>query len=323
VGDYSRNQTVLTFAVLMACVFSILWGLHSVSEGPWAPLDALMNHPATTPITGHRLLFVAVAWLPRIVLPELSSKQCYFFSQLVALVFTFLAMRHWSLLFLQAKCLPIVYMLLAVTLIPTFRYYTFYDIAMVGFFALAFEMLFTDRLVFLTIVFALGLTNHENILLIMPIVVLHLLAKEKKSAAGLMALVLLALYGLYRLAVHHFLPTDTPFVFQLPANLHPMRLVKKGYRVEEFGTAAASLLPPALATAVMLPLSPGELRRSCIILFVELFIVTALFGKFNESRQFTAVFSVSVIVVAYGIYQLLRNDTTTPSAIEVRSFSVF
>jgi hypothetical protein len=323
VGDYSRNQTVLTFAVLMACVFSTLWGLHSVSEGPWAPLDALMNHPATTPIAGHRLLFVAVAWLPRIVLPEVSSKQCYFFSQLVALIFTFLAMRRWSLLFLHAKCLPIVYMVLAVTLIPTFRYYTFYDIAMVGFFALAFEMLFTDRLIFLTLVFALALTNHENILLVVPIVVLHLLAKGKQRPAGLIAVALLAVYGVYRMAVHHFLPADTPFMFQLFANLHPMRLVKRGYRVEEFGTAAVSLLPPALATAVMLPLSPRELRRSCILLFVELFIVTALFGKFNESRQFTALFSVSVIVVANGIFELLRNDTVTPSEIEVHSFSTF
>jgi hypothetical protein len=311
--EYRRSQTALGSAILIATLTSTLWGLRSVSEGTWAPLDALMNRPATMPITGHRLLFVAVAWLPRMVMPGMSAKQCYFFSQVIALIFTFLAMRKWSLLFLPVRSLPIVYMLLAVTLIPTFRYYTFYDIAMVGFFALTFELLFTDRLVLLALVFALGLSNHENILLIVPIVVLHLFRTDRRAAAGVMALVLIALYGVYRTAVHHFLPGDTAFVFQLPANLHPMWLVKKGYRAEEFGTAAVSLFPPLFATAVTLRLSPRELQTSCILLFLELLVVTAMFGKFNEARQFTAFFSVSVLVVAYGTHELLRRDLLNSS----------
>jgi len=132
-----------------------------------------MFHPASAPIMAHRLLFVGVAWIFRLLIPSLDAIHCYYLSQIVALLWSFSMISLLVREVVGSDKVFAAYPLLALMLMPTFEYFTFYDIGIVGFFAACLLLLHRGRDGLFLATFTIGLFNHENLLLMAPVAVLY------------------------------------------------------------------------------------------------------------------------------------------------------
>ena len=140
--------------------------------------------------------------------------------------------------------------------------------------------------------FAIGTLNHELILFLLCVSGIKLLFEKKfrllmqVSAAGL------ALYALIRLALFTALPADRAW--------SPDRVLLNIQRlVDEPVYVLMSLLP--LMTIFIVSLI--ALRRAdrniqySVVLLPMLFLMTFLFGQFNEARQFVAFIPVATCLL--------------------------
>ena len=105
-------------------------------DGAWSTIAILMFHPGRVSIFGHRLLFVGVAWIFRLLsIFSADVLYCYYLPKSSPCCGRFPCWVYWSGEYLQAGGRFAAYPLLALMLVSTLDYYTYFDIAIVGFYA--------------------------------------------------------------------------------------------------------------------------------------------------------------------------------------------
>jgi hypothetical protein len=283
-------RPVGTWVVFICSIGLVFERFRHGYEALWNPVSTMMFHPGKAPVFAHRLLFVGVAWVFRLINPALKPLDCYFLSQIVALVWTFSMV---GLLVREAVGIGTeyaAYPLLALMFMPTFGYFTFYDIGLVGFFAACLYCLLRGRERIFLVIFAIGLFNHENLLLMAPVAVLFKATGGDYRRAFQVAASTLAIYGGSRLVLQLALPSDRQFDLRLAENLHPLN----HYSVMTLLTTFAALLLPLCCVAVGFRYSHRLLRLAAPVVLLGLAAIVELFGQWHEPRQFDAMFGLAV-----------------------------
>jgi hypothetical protein len=242
--------------------------------------------------------FLCIAWAFKLTFPKLDFREAYFCSQLIALIFAFTAMAFWVRRVVGTEWVGVGAALTALCLVPTFGYFTFYDIAIVGFYAICLLLLIGHQYGLYLIVFGLGLINHENLLLLLPVATLWLWDQRRKATAVWMGGGHLAVYLVYRLAIMHSLPNDTAFYSRVWQNSHPFIFYNlHPLQRSELVFSVTALFLPLAGAIIGYRTAPRILQIATIALLPSLFLVTFLFGQFHESRQFVAFIPVAVPMI--------------------------
>ncbi|HXU19985.1 MAG TPA: hypothetical protein VN788_05315, partial [Verrucomicrobiae bacterium] len=290
----------LSVTVASACTLFVFLSRLGV-EAEWYPLAVLMTNPATLPIFGHRLLLVWPADALKYLVPRLSYLQCYYATQIVAIFLAVITIGEWSAIFIGGRLKFIGQLLLVAMLGPTFYYFTFYDIAMVFFFAWSLLLLYRGKYALFVLVLGLGTLNHENTLLLVPLAAFVLWREKPPKIAMGVPCAGLGAYILARLAMQWAMPMHTLFYFRVWTNIlelaHPSRGLVQ---------SALSLVFWWACAGIALPHAEPFLQRAAI-LFPLLLIVTILFGQFHEARQFDAFIPVAIALILSLVRKVLAN----------------
>jgi len=260
-------------------------------EGEWMPLQQIMKFSIPPPV-GHRVLLVLLADVIQAAFPSFSYMKCFLLSQLVAILAAFEAIRRWAALFVRADLAFLAQFLLAVILIPTLRYYNFYDIGVVFFFSASLLCLFEERFFLYLGLLALGTVNHEIVLLLVPVyLALQFPQGVKRLATWGRVALQLAAWGGVRVLMFWLLPSSEAPEFRIETN------------IQELLHPTAGLLTRYLAPAIWMGVAvlgyrhaPPALRRT-IILLPLLATTTFVYGQFHEVRQFDAFVPVMVALI--------------------------
>lgn len=118
---------------------------------------------------------------------------------------------EWSAIFIGERLKFIGQLLLVAMLGPTFYYFTFYDVAMVFFFAWSSLLLYQSKYALFVLVLGLGTLNHENTLLLVPLAAFVLLHEKPPKIAMGVPFAGLGVYILARLAMQWAIPMHTLF----------------------------------------------------------------------------------------------------------------
>jgi hypothetical protein len=304
-------HTLLHTAVLLGCVSSAFVVLQAMGfHGEWADINTLMTEPTRLPIFGHRLFFVSIAKVFKLALPQLTNVQCYFASQLLALLFAFIAVERLCAEVVSCKWSVIAHPITFCMFAPTIGYFTFYDIGIIGFFALSLLMIAQHRFAAYLLVFTLGVLNHENMILIAPAAILE--ARRSGHRWITLAFVHLLLYGAVRSMLFFAFPMPRAFNSKIWYNLHPFQT----YSLRGLVLSAAALLFWWLIVVIAWKLAPRIIQYAAVTLWPGLMVVTALFGKWIEPRQFVAFIPVCAAVLLAAVVNI-ESSKWESKAIEV------
>jgi hypothetical protein len=249
-----------------------------------------MHHPERMNAAfGYRLLFPVLAVLLQKILPRLSDHNAFIAVQSLNTGISVFLTGAWSETFFPRYGRPLGYILAALMLIPTIGYWTFYDIAIVGFWTACFLLLYRGQYLGYLAVFAVATLNHENILLIVPCVVAYSWLRMRFPRLVLFTCAQVALwYGLRQLVIH-LSPSGALFDWRLWQNL----AFWKTYSFRELAFAASVLVPWWLVALRGWKDAPRILRTG-LLAWPGLFLVTMLFGRLSEARQFVAFIPICI-----------------------------
>lgn len=287
-----RGAAVVRRVLLwLLCTYACIHLLYNIGgEGPWLPLRDAMGFTAQPPFN-HRVLFVLVARNIQMLVPGLHVPACYFLSQILAAAAAFLVIEPWARQFVPERHAVWSQPLLLLLLIPTFTYWTFFDLGIVFFHTAALLALFRRRWWLYVAAFAIGTLNHENTLLLVP-VALALRRRAEPAGArvwGWVGAQLLA-YAAIRVTLFNLLPAAAAWQSgKIAYNLalvtaHPQAVAKTAVWLLGWGAivfAGRRRLPPDLVLA-------GS------ILLGELVVTTLVVGQLNELRTFDAALPLAV-----------------------------
>lgn len=291
----AREKFTLAF-VILACSVAILRTLfiHSF-DGPWVPVQDMMNFTADPP-WNHRVLFVWVGNAVRTAFPEASAFQAYFASQVLATFLALVFVTRFVSRFVVPMNVWMAPVLLTLILLPTLTYRTFFDIGIVAVFALGLDLLFRGKLYGFLVLIALGTLNHEITLFLIPLFLLLYFdrAPSKLWLAGWTVLQLIVYVGV-RLALQTALPSDALWQGgKLSYNLGLFTGMKPAL-VFGVGSLIFWFLLGGLGWTRVTPL----LRR-CVWLLPLIVAEVVVFGQLNEPRQFDAFFPILVAIILQG-----------------------
>jgi len=294
-GGLARyGNTLADLAMWFACTFTCVYVLRAMgSEGPWYPLRDAMDFTAIPPFR-HRVLFVLLARAVQFAFPAFHDPRCYFVSQSAAAAVAFWAIRPWVARFIAPRLATLSRPLLLMFLVPTFTYWTFYDLGVVACYALALWALAERRFGRYLVVFALATLNHENSLLLVPLAALVRCGSWRLGRAGWRWVALQAgVYLALRAALFLLLPVDAAWQGgKLAYNLHLVTSAPG-----EVARTAMLLGAWMLMVVVVWARLPREIRWAFLTLGPGLLLVTLLFGQLNELRQFDALLPVLVVAM--------------------------
>jgi hypothetical protein len=240
----------------------------------WYPIEKAMTFTANPPYV-HRVLFVLIAKLVKSV-TGLSDIHSFFISQFIAIVLAMTAILKWAELFIDKSQTFLAPVLLAAMLVPTFSYFTFYDIGIVFFYSAGLTMLLQRRWAYYLILLSVGVLNHENILLM--IIVSAVVCYSEKKWLSFLA-VQLSLYLAIRAVLFHWIPVSRAWAQgTIWINIY-FFLFSRGILI----STAIQLLWFALSLLIARVSAPTALKR-CTILLPLLLVVSVLVGQLNESR---------------------------------------
>lgn len=284
-----------TALVWLGCCAAILLALEHGYEGSWYPLDTIIHHPeaARTPF-GYRPLVPMLASALQSVFHRMSNHNAFIATQVASIAATVYLMGRWTNLFLPGFGKLLGFMLAALMLCPTIDYWTFYDIALVGFWTACLMLLYYERTVGYLLIFTLGTFNHENTLLLVPCAALYLWGRTRFWKLLLLTVAQLAAW----VAVRYLVVTSVHgatglFENHIQTNLH----FWKTYSMQSLFFSSLTLLP-WWCLAAMGWRHSSRLLRCATITLPGLFLVTALFGNFNEARQFDGFIPVCAGLIA-------------------------
>jgi len=286
----SLPQLIISFA----CVATILTALEHGYEGPWYKLHTIMHEPnESPPAFGYRLLFPLVARELQHVAPSLTDRNCFFAVQTVIIAVTVYLSGKWASLFLPRFGKLFGYVSLTLMVTPTLTYYNFYDIAIIGFWTSCLLLLYYNKWASYTALFAIATLNHENNLLLVPVALLYAWRRMKFSRLALFAICQVGSYIVVRSVVICQVSGAALFDNRLWENL----LFWRTYPLRFLILSGAILIPWWLLAFIGWRYAPSLLRCAATSL-PSLFLVTTLFGKFSESRQFDAFIPTCIGFIA-------------------------
>ena len=292
----SRDRVVawsLVFGSAYVCYFSLLY---IGTQASWYPLGAAMDFTIDPPFR-HRILFVVLANAIHSVFPTFSDVRVYFLAQLPVVVATFIVIRPWARRFVPGPWANLAPPLLAFMLIPSFAYWTFYDIGIVFFFTLAPILLVSRRRLAYTVVLAIGTLNHEITLLLIPLsIAIAWRDPALRRGLWLWVLIQLAVYAGVRALLFTMVPVDA---------------VHAGFKVEwnlllPFRSPSAFLMMAIAVGSWLVPAyfglrhAPSVLRR-CVVLLPLLLLEILVLGQFNEVRHFDPFMPIAVPLVLLAV----------------------
>jgi hypothetical protein len=277
-------MTLALWLMGLASAMTMLMALERGYEGTWYRLSTIMHNPqAANPAFGYRLLFPLFAAKLQVLAPSLTDHNCFVAVQCVIIAVTVYLSGQWASLFLPRFGKLFGYILLPLIVCPTINYWTFYDIAIIGFWTACLLLLNYRHLLTYMAVFAVATLNHENILLLVPCAVLFNFGRMKFPRLVLFAMLQIALWSAIRYLLISLVPAGPVFDNRLWQNLVFWRY----YPVRALLFASMILVPWWILALMGWKHAPSLLRCSAISL-PGLFVVTTLFGKYDEARQFAA-----------------------------------
>ena len=284
----SVSERLFPIAMVLSCssaLFLLFWRLGY--EGPWYPIEALMKHPGTVPIFGHRLLLVWLADLCQKLVPSLSYLQCYVLSQMLPIVSAVFMVGRWSELFIGRSLRWTGQVLLVAIMGPTLTYFTFYDFSIVFFYALSLYLLYRRHYIWFALAISVATLNHENALILIVIAGLETFRRSFRIGAAVTFGSLL-LHLAVRFVMERAFPSGRIVDWHVWTNLvFPLirpRLVIVGALALVFWWIVAALCWPAVEPF---------LRRAAVV-FPFLLATDFVYGQINEARVFDA--SIPVLI---------------------------
>jgi hypothetical protein len=281
---HQESDTLAAWLAWLGAVMAILVALERGYEGSWYPLGTIMHHPeAASAAFGYRLLFPFIAVQLQRLRPSLSDHNSFVAVQTAIIAATVYLSGKWASLFLPRLGRILGYLLLPLMICPTIGYWTFYDIAIVGFWTACFLLLHRGNYGAYLLVLGLATLNHENILLIIPCAVLYLWGRMKLPRLIIFAISQVAVWCAVRYLATSLVHGAALFDKRWHDNLFFWRY----YSLHQLAFAGLTLLPWWLLAFMGWKYAPRLLRFSALSL-PGLIVVTLLFGKLNEVRQFAA-----------------------------------
>ena len=282
-GDW---RDYLIFALYAAAFFGFL--VYFGSEESWYRIDQIMAYEGRPPFQ-HRVLFIFPAQLLQYAMPQLGVIPSFLGAQLLAVLLMLWAVRRLAGLFIRSDLAFVGQALALCMWAPTLSYYTFYDIGIIFVFAFCLYHLLRREWLPYLLMLAAGTFNHEITLFLIVASGFMLLGSMRWSALASFLALQLVLYGLVRLLLFYVLPAHQAWEGgKLLFNLH---LLQDEPRVLLYSLGPL-LLWYALAATGWRHAPPPLLR--CVIILPCLFVMTAVVGQFNESRQFDAFIPVAM-----------------------------
>ncbi len=295
IPDAAAVRAVPTVLAWLGCCVAVLMAVERGYQGAWYQLATIIHRPeaAQAPF-GYRPLFPLLANGLQTVFPKMTDHNAFIATQVICIGATVYLMGRWTNLFLPGIGKLLGFMLAALMLCPTIGYWTFYDIALTGFWTACLMLLYYERTVGYLLIFMLGTLNHESTLLLVPCAVLYLWGRVKWWKLLLLTIAQLAAWVgaryLVVMAVH-----GAPGLFQnhLEMNLHLLRTYSK----QALFFTGITVLPWWGLAAMGWRHAPRLLRCATITL-PGLLLVTLLFGRFDEPRQFDGFIPVCAGLIA-------------------------
>lgn len=294
--------------VALGSAAAILIALERGYEGSWYPLGTIMHHPAdANPAFGYRLLFPVIASLLQRLVPSFTDHNCFIAIQSVIIAITVYLSGEWATLFTPRLGRFFGYMLLPLMVCPTINYWTFYDIAIIAFWTGCFLLLYYRKFSLYLLTLGLATLNHENILLIIPCAFVYCWDRMKPSRLILFTAAQVAVWFAVRYSVISAVKGAALFDNRLLYNL----FFWKNYSAHALIFACIALFPWWLVAIHGWKYASPLLRCSALSL-PGLLLVTILFGRFDEARQFAAfVPSCIGLIAGYLGHQYQRSSTPT------------
>jgi len=286
-----RQRRTITGILFLGSVLAVFLRLRQCFDPEWGPIAGLMFHPGAVPVFGHRLLFVGVAWIFRLAgIVSTDARYCYYLSQIVALLWSFF-MVGWLVRETAGEEMEYAaYPLLALLLLPTLDYFTYYDLAIPGFYAACLVLLLKGRHGLFLGILTLGMLNHENLILMAGVGVLSAFRNRNYPLSTLLAGASLGIYAAERQVLQKLLPLAWTHMWNWPENVHPIDT----YGLIPLCAAALALLLPLACMVVGFRYSHPLLKIGAPVVLLGLTVAGALFGQWNESRMFDPLFAFSV-----------------------------
>lgn len=275
----------MRFITGFAAASGILWALEHGWEADFYRFDTIMHHAGTAEAAfGYRLLLPSLAVLIQRMHPALTDHNCFIITQVLAIAVAVYLSGKWAALFLPKMGKEFGYILCALMISQTIDYWTFYDIAIVAFWTACLLLLYRGKLWLYLAVLTVGTFNHENTLLIIPCALLYFWPTMKKSRFFLFAAAQIAAWCAVRFVVVHFTPSGPIFANHFWDNVHFWSFY---WKRQSIFLNAIGYIPWWVLAALGWRRSPRFLR--CVAFSLpELIVITFIFGKFNEARQFVA-----------------------------------
>jgi hypothetical protein len=294
----SLNPEANTYKVVapvgVACVATLVQVVLHGREGPWYPLSTIIHQPQLAdPAFGYRLLLPMVARTLEYLVPRATDHNAFIAVQILVITVMIYLCGAWTRLFLPGLGRPLGYLLATVMLVPTMNYWTFYDLAIVAFWSGCLLSLYYDRWLIYLIVFAFGILNHENILLLTHAAVLYGLGRLRLPRLVVFAVVQLVLYAGLRYAVIHMVHGARVWDNHLRDNIFFWR----AYSLRTLAFGWMALVPWWLLALRGWPYAPKLLRCGCVAL-PGLLLVAIVFGRIEETRLFDAFIPVTIALIA-------------------------
>jgi hypothetical protein len=297
-----------------ACGASVLIALESGYEGAWYKLSTIVHAPqSAAPAFGYRILLPFLAAQLERLRPTLTDHNAFIAVQAAAIAAGVYLSGRWASLFLPRFGRPLGYALFALTVAPTIGYWTFYDIAIVGFWTACLLLLHRDRRIAYLAVLALATLNHENVLLLVPCAVLYNWGRMRLSRLALFAAANVAVWAGVRWLTTSLLPGARAFDFRLWENL----VFWRHYSMQSLFFAWAVLLPWWGMALLGWKGAPRLLRCSALSL-PGLLLVTTLFGRYEEARQFVAFIPTCIGLIACWLRVQTGGAGVPPEALNQR-----
>lgn len=274
-----------------------------------------MHRPATANAAfGYRLLLPWLAVKLQGIGHSLTDHNAFIATQILAIVAAVALSGEWTRLFLPRFGRQFGYVATTLMICPTINYWTFYDIAIVAFWTGCLLLLHKRRLALFVALLAVGTLNHENTLLLIPCAVAYCLPRIKLGKLVLFTIAQVAAWALVRLAVTHLYPSGALFDNRISDNLHFWHF----YTAQGLFFAWVVLLP-WWALAMLGWRHSSYLLKCSALSLPGLFLVTFLFGKFDEARQFAAFTPTCVGLMACALRQRLLDPKTDERAWDVEN----
>lgn len=285
------------------CSAAILVAVERGHEGSFYPLSTIMHRPGTANAAfGYRLLLPALAVQLERIKHSLTDHNAFIATQIVAIVVAVVLSGEWGQLFLPRLGRQFGYAGAALMICPTIDYWTFYDIAIVAFWTGSMLLLHRGHVTLFVILLGIGTLNHENTLLLVPCAVAYFWPRMKLGKVVLFALLQIAIWISVRILVIRLAPGATLFDNRVSENLHFWHF----YTAQRLFFAWVVLLPWWMLAISGWRNSPYLLKCSALSL-PGLFLVTFLFGKFDEARQFAAFIPTCIGLMACGLRHRLSH----------------